>query len=31
MAFLLAFWSFALAAAMIAAVVGAYLLRPEDL
>jgi hypothetical protein len=31
MAFLLTFWSFALVAAMLAAVVAAYLLPPEDL
>jgi hypothetical protein len=30
-AFLLTFWSFALVAAMLAAVVAAYLLPPEDL
>jgi hypothetical protein len=31
MAFLLTFWSFALAAAMLAAVIAAYLLPREDL
>jgi hypothetical protein len=31
MALLLTVWSFALAAAMLAAVIGAYLLPPEDL
>jgi hypothetical protein len=31
MAFLLTLWSFALVAAMLAAVIAAYLLPPEDL
>jgi hypothetical protein len=31
MAFLLTLWSFALATAMLAAVIAAYLLPPEDL